>query len=109
MCIPKLFITNGEISHAIIAKTAHRLLILVIGFVNLSPARIVSGRCPVLLISGTDRPWAASILTLAIDPVTPTTLYAGATGPYASGGGVFKSIDGGNHLDPEHQWHGTGR
>jgi hypothetical protein len=35
------------------------------------------------------------VFALAIDPVTPTTVYAGT-----SGGGVFKSSDGGAHWSP---------
>jgi len=35
------------------------------------------------------------VFALAIDPVTPSTLYAGLEGG-ARGGGVFKSVDGGN-------------
>jgi photosystem II stability/assembly factor-like uncharacterized protein len=42
---------------------------------------------------------AVNVKTLAIDPMNPSTIYAGAAaaGPFSSlGGGVFKSTDGGN-------------
>jgi photosystem II stability/assembly factor-like uncharacterized protein len=45
--------------------------------------------CPVYASHGTD------IVVLAIDPQTPSTLYAGTSGGYLGGGGVFKSMDGG--------------
>src|SRR2546427_5845569 len=40
----------------------------------------------------TNGPEGGSISALAVDPQTPTTLYAGTTSA-----GVFKSIDGGTH------------
>ena len=42
------------------------------------------------------------IHALAIDPQTPTILYAGTIAAYGSGGSVFKSPDGGN------SWNATG-
>src|SRR2546428_11386415 len=43
----------------------------------------------------TNGPHSETINALAIDPQTPTTLYAGTSGP-----GVFKSTDGGGHWGP---------
>jgi hypothetical protein len=52
--------------------------------------------CPAYSSHGTD------IVVLAVDPQTPTTLYAGTSGRYSgtSGGGVFKSTDGGASWKP---------
>ena len=41
-------------------------------------------------------PYGGSVTALAIDPQTPTTLYASTLGP-GFGGGVFKSADGGGN------------
>ena len=40
----------------------------------------------------TNGPANGNVQTVAIDPVTPAILYAGT-----SGGGAFKSVDGGAH------------
>ncbi len=41
-----------------------------------------------------------TIYSLAIDPKTPTTLYAGI---YGDGGGVFKTTDGGENWNGQHR------
>ncbi len=43
---------------------------------------------------------SSNVLALAMDPVTPTTLYAGVFGPPDAGGGVYRSTDGGSHWQP---------
>src|SRR5262249_57364767 len=40
-------------------------------------------------------PEGGGVFSLAVDPLTPTTVYAGT-----NGGGVFKSVDAGAHWNP---------
>jgi len=72
--------------------------VLLIGLLllpTLGPVREVSAGVNVWTSNG---PEGGDIRTLAVDPQTPTTLYAGTYGGGAAGsygGGVFKSVDGG--------------
>src|SRR3989449_5353840 len=52
----------------------------------------------------TNGPEGGSISALAVDPQTPTTLYAGTTSA-----GVFKSTDGGTHRGGDNAGLGTTR
>ena len=64
-------------------------LIILFAFVMASPTGIVSAGTNIWTSHG---PEGGNIFALAIDPKTPTTLYAGTYG-----GGVFKRLDGGGH------------
>ena len=65
------------------------LLIILLALLLASPTRLVSAGTNVWTSIG---PYGGDINALAIDPLTPATLYAG-TDTY----GVFKSTDGGGH------------
>jgi hypothetical protein len=65
------------------------LLVSLLTLLNADPIPRLSGGINVWT---SHRPEGGRIRTLAIDRVTPTTLYAGT-----SGGGVFKSTNGGEN------------
>ena len=65
------------------------LLISLLVLLTTSQAGLVSAGTNVWTSNG---PEGGTIHALAIDPVTPTTLYAGT-----DGGGVFKSTNGGGN------------
>ena len=65
------------------------LLIILLALLSTSQASTVSAGPNAWTSIG---PEGGSILSLAIDPATPTTLYAGT-----EGGGVFKSTNGGGN------------
>ncbi|RPI28078.1 MAG: hypothetical protein EHM70_17120 [Chloroflexota bacterium] len=45
-----------------------------------------------------DGPYGGAVTTILVDPLTPTTVYATVQAPYsASGIGLFRSLDGGEH------------
>jgi len=45
----------------------------------------------------TNGPYGGLITALAVDPKTPTTIYAGSTNFHGSGAGIFKSVNGGRN------------
>jgi hypothetical protein len=74
------------------------LLVVLLGLSNVGPAGFASAGANDTHVWRGIGPWAATILALAIDPATPTTIYAGAGGTYGlDGGGVYKSTNGGGN------------